>query len=254
MKKFIISFIIFTALFSCKSQLPQLVRIEGKQTTINETIASDKAIENTIKPYREKVEKEMTTVISYTPVNLNRTDGDLESSLGNLMADLCYQRANPVFNSRTGKNIDFAMFNYGGIRSGISKGDITNENAFNLMPFENSLVVTELTSEKIKELVNYLIDENKAHPLSKHINLAITENGYNLKINKAPLDTSKTYFVLTSDYLQNGGDNMNFFKNPINLYKLDYKVRNAIIDYFKETDTIKVSMDGRFRHENILKN
>ncbi|MBK5208441.1 MAG: 5'-nucleotidase C-terminal domain-containing protein [Flavobacteriaceae bacterium] len=254
MKKFIISFIIFLALFSCKSQLPQLVRIEGKQTSINETIASDKNIENTIKPYREKVEKEMTTVISYTPINLNRTDGDLESSLGNLMADLCYQRANPVFYSRTGKNIDFAMFNYGGIRSGISKGNITNENAFNLMPFENSLVVVELTSEKIKELVNYLIAENKAHPLSKNINLVVTENGYNLKINNATLDDSKTYFVLTSDYLQNGGDNMNFFKNPINLYKLDYKVRNAIIDYFKETDTIKVSMDGRFRHENTLKN
>lgn len=254
MKKFIISFIIFLALFSCKSQLPQLVRIEGKQTSINETVASDKNIENTIKPYREKVEKEMTTVISYTPINLNRTDGDLESSLGNLMADLCYQRANPVFYSRTGKNIDFAMFNYGGIRSGISKGNITNENAFNLMPFENSLVVVELTSEKIKELVNYLIAENKAHPLSKNINLVVTENGYNLKINNATLDDSKTYFVLTSDYLQNGGDNMNFFKNPINLYKLDYKVRNAIIDYFKETDTIKVSMDGRFRHENTLKN
>lgn len=254
MKKFIISFIIFIALFSCKSQLPQLVRIEGKQTTINETIASDKTIENTIKPYKEKVEKEMTTVISYTPINLNRTDGDLESSLGNLMADLCYQRANPVFNSRTGKNIDFALFNYGGIRSGISKGDITNENAFNLMPFENSLVVAELTSGKIKELVNYLIAENEAHPISKHINLVITENSYNLRINNTPLDTSKTYFVLTSDYLQNGGDNMNFFKNPVNLYKLDYKVRNAIIDYFKETDTIKVSMDGRLRHENTLKN
>jgi len=254
MKKFIISFIIFLALFSCKNQPPQLVKIEGKQTTINESIASDKIIENTIKPYRDKVEKEMTTVISYTPINLNRTDGELESSLGNLMADLCYQRANPVFNSRTGKNIDFAMFNYGGIRSGISKGDITNENAFNLMPFENSLVVVELTSEKIKELINYLITENKAHPLSKHINLAVTENGYNLKINNTALETSKTYFVLTSDYLQHGGDNMNFFKNPINLYKIDYKVRNAIIDYFKETDTLKVTLDGRFKHEKTLKN
>lgn len=254
MKKFIISFIIITALFSCKSKPPQLVRIEGKQTVINETIASDKTFENTIKPYREKVEKEMTTVISYTPINLNRTDGDLDSILGNLMADLCYQRANPVFYSRTGKNIDFAMFNYGGIRAGISKGNITNENAFNLMPFENSLVVVELTSEKIKELVNYLISQNEAHPLSKQFNLAVTENGYDLKINNAPLDTSKTYFVLTSDYLQTGGDNMNFFKNPVNIHKLDYKVRNAIIDYFKETDTIKVSLDGRFRHEKTLKN
>ena len=254
MKNFIIAFILLTALFSCKIKPPQLVRTEGKQITINETIAADKTFENTIKPYREKVENEMTAVISYTPINLNRTDGDLESSLGNLMADLCYERANPVFNSRTGKNIDFAMFNYGGIRAGISKGDITVENAFNLMPFENSLVVVELTSEKIKELVNYLIEENEAHPLSKQFNLAVTEKGYDLKINNAALDKSKTYFVLTSDYLQTGGDNMNFFKYPLNIHKLDYKVRNAIIDYFKETDTIKVSLDGRFRNEKTLKN
>ena len=254
MKNFIISFIILTALFSCKIKPPQLVRIESKQITINETIAADETYENTIKPYREKVEKEMTTVISYTPINLNRTDGDLESSLGNLMADLCYERANPVFNSRTGKNIDFAMFNYGGIRAGISKGDITIENAFNLMPFENSLVVVELTSEKIKELVNYLIEEDTAHPLSKQFNLAVTEKSYDLKINNAPLETSKTYFVLTSDYLQNGGDNMNFFKDPVTIHKFDYKVRNAIIDYFKEIDTIKVSLDERFRNEKTIKN
>ena len=82
MKKFIIAFIILTALFSCKIKPPQLVRIEGKQTTINETIVADKTFENTIKPYREKVEKEMNTVISYTPINLYRNDGDLESSLG----------------------------------------------------------------------------------------------------------------------------------------------------------------------------
>lgn len=254
MKKFIISFIIFITLFGCKSKPPQLARIEGKQTAINETIAPNKTIENTIKPYRKKVEKEMNTVISYTPINLLRTDGDLESSLGNLMADLCYERANPVFHSRTGKNIDFAMFNYGGIRAGISKGNITNESAFNLMPFENSLVVVELTSEKIKELVNYLIVENKAHPLSKQFNLAVTEKSYDLKINNAPIEASKTYFVLTSDYLQNGGDNMNFFKNLVNIYKLDYKVRNAIIDYLKDTDTVKVNLDGRFRHEKTLKN
>lgn len=254
MKKFIIPLIIFLTLFSCKSQLNQLVKIEGSQTTINETIASDKTIENSIKPYREKVEKEMTTVISYTPINLYRNDGDLESSLGNLMADLSFEKANPVFNSRTGKNIDFAMFNYGGIRAGISKGNITNESAFNLMPFENSLVVVELTSEKITELVNYLITENKAHPLSKQFNLVITEKGYDLKINNVALDTLKTYFVLTSDYLQTGGDNMNFFKDPVHLYSLDYKIRNAIIDYFKETDTVKVSLDGRFRNEKILKN
>ncbi len=192
----------------------------------------------------------MNTVLSYTPVNLTRNDRKLESSLGNLMADLCYQKANTIFNSRTGKNIDFALFNYGGIRAGIPQGVITNQHAFKLMPFENSLVVVELSAIKVIELINYLIASKRAHPLSKHINLTITKNGYTLKINNAPINKSKTYHVLTSDYLQNGGDNMNFFKNPISLYKLDYKVRNAIIDYFKETDTIKVTLDGRFRTEN----
>jgi len=250
MKKIIISFFTIILIFSCKNKPQHLVKIEGKQLAVTEEIISKKAIEELIAPYKSKVEKEMNEIISYTPIELNRLGGKLESSLGNLMADLCYERANPVFNSRTGENIDFAMFNFGGIRASISKGNITMEHAFNLMPFENELVVVELTSDKINELATYLVNGNRAHPVSKHLKLVITKNDYDLKINNLAIDTSKTYFVLTSDYLQNGGDNMNFFKNPVNLYKTDYKVRNAIIDYFKETDTIKTKLDGRFRIEN----
>ena len=250
MKNFIIS--LFTILFivSCNNAPQQLVKIEGKLLPINQEIESVKEIEDFIEPYKQKVSAEMNTVLSYTAIDLVRTDSQLESTLGNLMADLCYKRANPVFNSRTDKNIDFAMFNFGGIRAGISKGNVTMENAFNLMPFENGLVVVELTADKIKELVAYLIESNRAHPLSKHINLVITKTGYSLKINDKPLDENKTYFVLTSDYLQNGGDSMNFFKDPIAVTNIDYKFRNAIIDYFKETDTLKTNLDGRFRVEN----
>ena len=249
MKKIILLYFTLLLFINCKNEPQYLVKIEGKLLPITEEISSKKAIEEIIQPYKEKVEKEMNTILSYTPINLTRADGELESTLGNLMADMCYNRANTVFKTQTKKNIDFAMFNYGGIRAAISKGDIYYKNAFELMPFENSLVVVELTAEKVASLATYLITQNKAHPLSKQINLVISEHNYKLTINNSPLDKSKTYFVLTSDYLQNGGDNMNFFKDPINLYKLDYKVRNAIIDFFKETDTIKVELDGRFRKE-----
>lgn len=249
MKKIIL--ILFTTLLivSCKNKPQHLVKIEGKQLPISAEISTDKSIENFIKPYKNKVDAEMNTVLSYTAKDLVRTDGTLESTLGNLMADMCYERASLVFNSKTGKNIDFAMFNYGGIRAGITKGSITTQNAFNLMPFENNLVVVEMTAEKVNELVTYLIEKNKAHPVSKHVKLTVTSTGYNFTINNAPLSNSKTYFVLTSDYLQNGGDHMVFFKDPINLFKLDYKVRNSIIDFFKENDTIKVKLDQRFTKE-----
>ncbi|MFD1293625.1 5'-nucleotidase C-terminal domain-containing protein [Lutibacter holmesii] len=249
MKNNILIFFTLLLLVSCKNEPQHLVKIEGKLLPISEEISTDKSIEEFIQPFKEKVEAEMNTVLSYTPTDLVRTDGELESSLGNLMADLCYERANPVFNTRTGKNIDFAMFNYGGIRAGITKGPIKTKNAFNLMPFENSLVVVELTAEKVTELAQYLIAQNKAHPISKQLKLVANSKGYNLTIHNLPLDNSKTYFVLTSDYLQNGGDRMVFFKNPIELHKLDYKVRNSIIDYFKETDTIKIALDGRFTKE-----
>ncbi|GAG06496.1 unnamed protein product, partial [marine sediment metagenome] len=94
---------------------------------------------------------------------------------------------------------------------------------------------------------NYLTANKKAHPLSKQINLTIKNDGFDLLINSSKIDKSRNYFVLTSDYLQSGGDKMNFFKNPVNLYKLDYKVRDAIIDYLKETDTVRVKLDGRFK-------
>ena len=250
MKKIIIFLFTISVLFSCKNEPQNLVKIEGKLLPISEELTEKQEITDFIQPYKVKVESEMNAVLSFTPTDLVRTDGELESSLGNLMADLCFERANPVFKSRTGKNIDFAMLNYGGIRAGISKGAITAEHAFNLMPFENELVVVELTAEKMQDLIIYLITENKAHPLSKQINLAIANSEHKLTINNLPLVASKNYFVLTSDYLQNGGDNMNFFKNPVNLFKLEYKVRNAIIDYFAETDTIKVVLDGRFRKIN----
>ena len=249
MKNIILIFFTLLLFVSCKNKPQHLVKIEGKLLPISTEISTDKTIDDIITPYKEKVEAEMNTVLSYTPTDLVRTDGALESTLGNLMADLCFERANPVFNSRTGKNIDFAMFNFGGIRAGITKGNIRTVNAFNLMPFENSLVVVEMTAEKVTELAQYLIYRNLAHPLSKEFKLIVKSDGYDLTIHNLPLDNSKTYYVLTSDYLQNGGDKMIFFKDPVKLYKLDYKVRNSIIDYLKETDTIHVTLDGRFTKE-----
>ena len=113
------------------------------------------------------------------------------------------------------------------------------------MPFDNELVVVKLTGEKISELATYFINNKKAHPLSKNIELIIQESNYNLKINEEEFDNNKTYTVLTSDYLQEGGDKMDFFKKPTKLIKLDYKIRDAIIDFFMKTDTLQTAIDNR---------
>ena len=68
-------------------------------------------------------------------------------------------------------------------------------------------------------------------------------------VNGKSLDDNGVYYVVTSDYLSNGGDNMLFFKKGVAQYNLDYKLRNIIIDYFKENKTITANKDIRISKE-----
>jgi hypothetical protein len=67
-----------------------------------------------------------------------------------------------------------------------------------------------------------------------------------IQIGNKNFDKNSEYIVLTHDYLQHGGDNMKFFKDPIELYPLEYKVRDALIDHLQSIDTLSPSLDGRF--------
>lgn len=229
---------------SCRTE-KQVRKITAKTINIDSTIVPASNIDSIIAPYKRKLSLAMGEVLSYTPKDLIKKDGTMQSSLGNLMADMCYSMANPNFKNKYQKEIDFVLLNYGGIRATLPKGNITTENAFKLMPFENELVVVELAGNKVEELVAYIIANKTAHPVCKNVELKIYRNKYDLKIKGKKFDTLKTYKVLTNDYLLGGGDRMNFFKKPLHSYPLDYKMRDAIIDYFKNTDTINASIDHR---------
>lgn len=67
-----------------------------------------------------------------------------------------------------------------------------------------------------------------------------------IRVQQKPFDENRSYNVATSDYLLNGGDNMVFFKDAEKVTEIDYKIRNAMIDYFKKVDTIAPVVDDRF--------
>lgn len=109
------------------------------------------------------------------------------------------------------------------------------------MPFENSVIVVGLSGLKIQELAQYFIAEKKPHPLvGVKIYINSQQNITKIDINNQPLETEKTYYVATSDYLANGGDNMTFLTQSREKYDLDYKLRNLLIDYFKKVDTLEL--------------
>ncbi|MFO7719733.1 MAG: 5'-nucleotidase [Gillisia sp.] len=245
--KILIVFLLALSIISCKTGTLEPAEIEGKRITIDESITPDTSIENFIKPYSEHINKTLDSVLAYNPTDLNKSDGELNTALGNLMADIIMVQVNPVFKSRTGKEINLVLLNYGGIRAAVGKGPVNARTAYSLMPFENEVVIVELTGNKINEMLSYLESNRTAHPLSG-IQIKVDKNYKIIEatINQEKIDPKKTYFVATSDYLQQGGDNMIFFKNPVNLYNTDYKIRNTIIDYFQKVDTLKTQRDNRY--------
>lgn len=244
--------VIFSLFFlvSCKQNEYTLTQVEGRQIEINDSISASAKVDAVLSPFRENVESQLSENLAYNARDMKRTDGTLNSSLGNMMADAVMELANPIFNAQAGKNIDFVLLNYGGIRAAMTQGEISRNTAFEIMPFENEIVVVELSPEKISELLDYLKTERIAHPVSGiEIKLNNNDEISEVKVQGNPLDTSKTYFVATSDYLKNGGDRMYFFEDAISETLLDYKLRNLFIDYFIKKDTIDFLPDNRFIRE-----
>lgn len=232
---------------ACQNPQHKPSKITGKQLPVTDSIKVDKTIDSFIKPFRNKVNETMDEVLAYNKNYTVKTDGQLNSSIGNMMADIVMEQANPIFESRTGKQIDMVLLNYGGIRAPMQKGNITRRTAFEIMPFENEIVVVELSQEGIEGMKHYLENAKAAHPVAG-VEIEMNQNYHiqTFKIKQQIIDTSQTYFVATSDYLKNGGDQMYFFEDALSVTELDYKIRNAIIDYFEKVDTIAYTTDRRF--------
>ncbi len=241
-----LGFLLLTFLgISCLHQSRQFSKVTTETSQLDTLVGQDSSLIEVYAPYKKKMNEEIHKVLSYAPKHLTRADGKMQSSLGNLIADLMFEKANSLFDEETGKEIDFVFSNYGGIRSGIWEGDVRVAHVFNLMPFDNTIVVVELTREKVEALFQFFLENNRAHPLSKQVQVTI-KNKETIKvlIHGKPLE-DKTYFVATSNYLQKGGDHMNFFANPKSLYDSNFLIRDAIAEYFGSRDTLVSQLDKR---------
>jgi 2',3'-cyclic-nucleotide 2'-phosphodiesterase (5'-nucleotidase family) len=244
-------FITIGSVLSCQRLSPKLSEIAGKQLPIASSLLIDDSVDAFIAPYRNRLNTVLDSTLAVAAGPITKTDGDYNSSLGNLMADIVFAEASPIFKQRTGHTIDFVLLNFGGIRAPIAPGKVSARTAYEVMPFENSIVVVKLNGKSVQKLVDYLIASKKAHPISG-IQVVLDANNHPVKISiqDKPFDERNDYFVATSDYLLGGGDRMFFFEEATEHTDINYYVRNAMIDYFNKVDSLSPVVDDRFYKTN----
>ncbi|WP_345952803.1 5'-nucleotidase [Mucilaginibacter sp. PAMB04168] len=185
----------------------------------------------------------MNRVIGQSAQALTKSD-DPETLLGNFYADAVLAEAKKIE-----PNIDFAVpTTKGGLRNDLAQGNINLSTMFEMMPFENELVTLKLKGTDVEALLNFIAVTN-GQPVSA-IRLKIKDKQpVNVLVKGQPFDRMKTYIVLTSDYLANGGDNIAGFSTPLERKVLGLRVRDALINYVKlqtaAGKTVNAQLDGR---------
>ncbi|MCB9365455.1 MAG: 5'-nucleotidase C-terminal domain-containing protein [Flavobacteriales bacterium] len=222
----------------------------GKNSTIavDSTLSDNQQTTYLIKPYKEKLDAEMNTVLVISAEEFPKEKGKPETKLGNLVADLSLEIATQLY----GDSIDFCLLNFGGLRTSLPKGEITKGKIFELMPFENELVVITITEGKLIELIKYLKLVG-GQPISG-FEIILSDKTTDEELKQLFSETGTSEFkILTSDYLAGGGDKMNFFLNPIKTEKVGIKLRDAIIQYCIQENAkgnqLTGKLDGRITFE-----
>ena len=170
-------------------------------------------------------------------------EGD-NSNLGNLLADYTFDGANIWAKANLNKNIDAALINIGGIRTTIGKGDILLKNVFEVMPFENEVIIVKFKGSDLQGLFDYYAKNQKNNPVS---HLYIETNDGTLSkslINGNSINPNQDYYIATSDYLALGGDNMKFFAQGESI-PTGIKLRDLFIEYFKKNQQINPKEEVR---------
>ncbi len=229
-----------------------------------ETNAQNAQVENLLKPYREEAKEIKSREIGELADDFKH-EYEEESALGNLLADSLLEAG------KEKDKADFALINSGGIRNDFSKGKITYGDIFKVLPFDNSLVVTEMTGAELKslfqishsgsygmspfaglkierydiptatrtELDRDINTDGKKEPWERNLITKITDNKGNA------IEDAKTYRLASIDFLVFGAERQDFVYEKIPGERkhifMGTWVRDLFENYLKKHGKLKAS-------------
>lgn len=227
-------------LFGCKTTFEVSPKpTEGMRV---QNVKADAEMERKIVPYRDALKLRLSEEVVYSPTALEK--GLPESELSNVIADAVFWRAKIWCDSNASIRPQICLLNNGGIRTALPAGTLTLGHMYEVMPFENEIVLLKLSPEKIRALTNYIANVGGS-PIAgfrMKINGTVAEN---VEIDQSLYLYDREVWVATSDFLAFGGDGMTFFDEPIEYIETKVKVRDAITAYFKSFRDKGLPLDAK---------
>ncbi len=241
----------FVAAISCKTNFVPTSSITQNISVPSNQTSTDSQLVQMYLPYKNILEKDMNRVISISEKEMVKKRP--ESLLTNFLADLLLEEAKIDTETNDAKiNPTISYFNYGGIRTSLPKGEITVGKIFELMPFENEMVYLQLTGNQIQEFLNQIAIKGGDSVGGARFVIS-NEKAKAIIINGTKLNLNEKYWLVTNDYVAEGGDGLEVFTHRLEMIKSNKKIRDVILNHLeqkqKSGEILTAKLDGRIINE-----
>ncbi|MCR5050709.1 MAG: 5'-nucleotidase C-terminal domain-containing protein [Paludibacteraceae bacterium] len=197
----------------------------------------DSAYIQSLAPLKKELEREMSVQLGYAPERM--WVGAPECPMLNWATDALWNAAQKACPHM----VDMAVVNMGSMREW-QKGPVTKQNVFELMPYDNRLVVLTLTGKDILDLCQSFATYG-AQGVAGLRMTAVDGRPANVTIGGKPVRADATYTIATSDYLAGGTDHMDALRRYTERWNSDILIRDLYMNAVKSQDTIRAVVDGR---------
>lgn len=199
-------------------------------------------------PYKHEVDSIMQPVVGRAARHMaaNRP----ESDLSNLLADILVWGSKPF-----GEEPDMGVYNMGGIRASLAKGDVTWGNIIDMAPFENKICLLTLSGEKLMELFRQIAARG-GEGVSRGVELRIANRKLlSARLHGKEIDPQGKYRVATLDYLAEGNDGLVAFKDATDVVSPKNEqnnVRYIIRNYFATMAAQGIDIDSKIEGRVVV--
>ena len=211
----------------------------------------DEASVKFLAPYKRVNDSIMGPIVGRVAHNMH--SGRPESDLSNLLADILVWAAKDY-----GEKPVLGVYNMGGIRADLTKGNVTYGDVLDVAPFENKICFVTLTGEQLMELFRQ-IAATGGEGVSQGTELVITKDKklVSARLHGQEIDPKADYRVTTINYLLEGNDKMSAFRqgtqkvaptDPSN------NTRFLIMNYFRDKASRDEIVDSKVEGRIVVRN
>lgn len=217
-------------------------------TVFEDEFIPDQEIGNVILEQQAIAEEGMDDPIGKASVHLTRLGSDAQNVIGNLVCEamLGYTGA------------DFAFMNLGGIRDEIGEGTITYRDVFKVMPFDNQIIMAEVSGAFLKDIIEARVAGSRHGLRVAGIKVVYNKTRDSqdritlLEVGGKPWSATRMYKITTTDFLMQGNAGLQLLtKVPEeNITHYEMGLRDAIVEYIKYNSPVSSQIDDRWKRDD----